>query len=183
MGDFQNPPLSRRVGDFLFSPPLSSSCFQWMLNGCSMDAEWMLNGCWKDAQWILKWCSKVACYNIPPLSCLYLPAQNSLFPRFRISAMFRKSQIFRKNTKFICICNFFFVILHRLSERTDKTYWKFAFAIYWKLRNVRSFRDMPIISQQTSILYMGVTYRRMGTSHSLGVGKEALIFLFIWEYT
>ena len=53
----------------------------------------------------------------------------------------------------------------------------FAFAIYWKLRNVRSFRGIPIISQQTSIVYMGVTYRYMGTSHSLGVDKEALIFL------
>ena len=26
---------------------------------------------------------------------------------------------------------------------------------------------------------MGVTYRYMGTSHSLGVDKEALIFLFV----
>ena len=28
---------------------------------------------------------------------------------------------------------------------------------------------------------MGVTYRYMGTSHSLGVDKEALIFLYIYE--
>jgi len=43
----------------------------------------------------------------------------------------------------------------------------FAFAIYWALKNVGSFRGIPIISQQASILYMGVTYRYMGISYSL----------------
>ena len=40
----------------------------------------------------------------------------------------------------------------------------FAFAIYWALWNVGSSKDIPIISLQTSILYihMGVTYLYMG---------------------
>ena len=42
---------------------------------------------------------------------------------------------------------------------------------------MRSFRDVPIISQQTSILCMGVTYRYMGTSHSLGVDKERSFYI------
>ena len=104
------------------------------------------------------------------------------FPKYAYSGI--KWPIFLKNLTFICIYQKFFVPLHRLlydgwlrQRKKAVTYCIFAFAIYWKLRNVRSFRDVPIISQQTSILYMGVTYRYMGTSHSLGVDKEALIFL------
>ena len=35
----------------------------------------------------------------------------------------------------------------------------FAFAIYWVSQNVGSSKDSPKISQQTSVFYMGVTYR------------------------
>ena len=48
----------------------------------------------------------------------------------------------------------------------------FAFAIYLVSQNVGSSRDAPIISQQASVLCMGVTYRCMGISYSLGTDKE-----------
>ena len=52
----------------------------------------------------------------------------------------------------------------------------FAFAIYLVSQNVGSSRDAPIISQQTSVLCMGVTYRCMGVSYSLGTDKERPFF-------
>ena len=55
----------------------------------------------------------------------------------------------------------------------------FALAIYWNPWNVGSFKDIPIISQQTSIVFMGVTYRYMGISYSLKDDKDTLIFLFV----
>lgn len=55
---------------------------------------------------------------------------------------------------FICIYQKIVVPLHRLSEWTDMTYCIFAFAIYWTFRNVGSFKMTPIISRQTSIVYI-----------------------------
>ena len=43
--------------------------------------------------------------------------------------------------------------------------------------NVRSFKDVPIISLQASI-YMDATYRYMGISHSLKDDKERPFLLF-----
>ena len=41
----------------------------------------------------------------------------------------------------------------------------------------------PIISQQTSIVYMGVTYRCYGHSYSLEMDKEtSIFFLFNLKY-
>ena len=54
---------------------------------------------------------------------------------------------------------------------------KFAFAIYWPSWNVRNFEDTPIISLQTSMSYVDVTYRCIGYSHSLKMDKERPFFV------